>query len=274
MLTLCLTACGQDTTQIAKDEFLKYHNGKDEVAVVIEHTIYMEKNQLDLSGLIKDNDPNGGLIIKQDKLYFSTSVQNSMFNYSLNIYESDFQGVEIKLLFSKEGFRTLPWAYATNDTFYIEHYSNNAFNENSRLIDKYTISTGIYENINSGKDCDLSDYQKKEHSRYSVEVIENDSPKEHGGFIITDSETGAKKTIDDDFLKNTIYIESMEKFNYGAKRFDISNGHMLLTYGIAAGDGWNYSHLVFEYDFDSNTLEYKLLAFPYDSVPVEIIYIG
>ena len=35
-----------------------------------------------------------------------------------------------------------------------------------------------------------------------------------------------------------------------------------------------YPHLVFEYDFDSNTLEYKLLAFPYDSVLIDIVYIG
>lgn len=46
------------------------------------------------------------------------------------------------------------------------------------------------------------------------------------------------------------------------------------TYGIGAGDGWNYPHLVFEYDFDSNMLEYKLLAFPFDNVCIDISYIG
>ena len=85
--------------------------------------------------------------------------------------------------------------------------------------------------------------------------------------------SGVVNTIDDNYLRNTIYIESMEKFNYGPERFDISKGHVLLTYGIGAGDGWNYSHLVFEYNFELNMLEYKLLAFPYDSVPIEIIYI-
>ena len=142
-------------------------------------------------------------------------------------------------------------------------------------VDKYTISTGIYENISSGKDCSLSDYMpKEEQSRYSIEVIENISPQEHGKFIVTDLEKGLSNIIDDEYLRNTIYIDSMEKFNYSPKRVDISNGHILLTYGIGAGDGWNYPHLVFEYDFDSNKLEYKLLAFPFDSVPIEIIYIG
>ena len=275
ILTLLLTSCRQDTTQLAKDEFSKYYNGKDEVVLNIEDNLYFENYALDLNGLVKGNEHNNGLIINQRNFFFSTSKENSMFNFTLNIYESNLQGTDIKLVYSKDGFKTHPWAYAIDDVFYIEHYSNNALDLESKLIDKYTISTGIYENIASGKDCSLSDYMpKEEQSRYSIEVIENISPQEHGKFIVTDLEKGLSNIIDDEYLRNTIYIESMEKFNYSPKRVDISNGHILLTYGIGAGDGWNYPHLVFEYDFDSNKLEYKLLAFPFDSVPVEIIYIG
>lgn len=145
---------------------------------------------------------------------------------------------------------------------------------NSKSIDKYIISTGKYENIANGKESYLSDYMSKEQCRYSIETIENESPKKHGKFIVTDLEKNLSKIIDDDYLRNTVYIESMEKYNYGPERADISNGHILLTYGIGAGNGWNYPHLVFEYDLDTNKLEYKLLAFPYDTVPIEIIYIG
>lgn len=275
ILTLFLTSCRQDTTQLAKDEFSKYYNGKDEVVLNIEDNLYFENYELDLNGLVKGNEHNNGFIINQSNFFFSASKENSMFNFTLNIYESNLQGTDIKLVYSKDGFKTHPWAYAIDDVFYIEHYSNNVLDFESKLIDSYTISTGIYENIASGKDCSLSDYMpKEEQSRYSIEVIENISPQEHGKFIVTDLEKGLSNIIDDEYLRNTIYIESMEKFNYSPKRVDISNGHILLTYGIGAGDGWNYPHLVFEYDFDSNKLEYKLLAFPYDSVPIEIIYIG
>ena len=275
ILTLLLTSCREDTTQLAKDEFSKYYNGKDEVVLNIEDNLYFENYALDLNGLVKGNEHNNGLIINQRNFFFSTSKENSMFNFTLNIYESNLLGTDIKLVYSKDGFKTHPWAYAIDDVFYIEHYSNNALDLESKLIDSYTISTGIYENIASGKDCSLSDYMpKEEQSRYSIEVIENISPQEHGKFIVTDLEKGLSNIIDDEYLRNTIYIESMEKFNYGPNRVDISNGHILLTYGIGAGDGWNYPHLVFEYDFDSNKLEYKLLAFPFDSVPIEIIYIG
>ena len=272
---LLLTSCRQDTTQLAKDEFSKYYNGKDEVVLHIEDNLYFENYALELNGLLKGNEYNNGLIINQRNFFFSTSKENSMFNFTLNIYESNLQGTDIKLVYSKEGFKTHPWAYAIDDVFYIEHYSNNALDLKSKLIDSYTISTGIYENISSGKDCSLSDYsQKEEQSKYSIEVIENISPQEHGKFIVTDLAKGLSNIIDDEYLRNTIYIESMEKFNYSPKRVDISNGHILLTYGIGAGDGWNYPHLVFEYDFVSNKLEYKLLAFPFDSVHVEITYIG
>ena len=275
ILTLLLTSCRQDTTQLAKDEFSKYYNGKDEVVLNVEDNLYFENYTLDLNGLVKGNEYNNGLIIKQSSFFFSTSKENSMFNFALNIYESNLQGTDIKMVYSKDGFKTHPWAYAIDDVFYIEHYSNNVLDLESKLIDSYTISTGIYENIASGKDCSLSDYMpKEEQSRYSIEVIKNISPQEHGKFIVTDLEKGLSNIIDDEYLRNTIYIESMEKFNYSPKRVDISNGHILLTYGIGAGDGWNFPHLVFEYDFDSNTLEYKLLAFPFDSVPIEIIYIG
>ena len=275
VFTLLLTSCRQDTTHLAKDEFSKYYNGKDEVVLHIEDNLYFENYALELNDLVKGNEHNNGLIINQRNFFFSTSKENSMFNFTFNIYESNLQGTDIKLVYSKDGFKTHPWAYAIDGVFYIEHYSNNALDLESKLIDSYTISTGIYENISSGKDCSLSDYsQKEEQSRYSIEVIENISPQEHGKFIVTDLEKGLSNIIDDEYLRNTIYIESMEKFNYSPKRVDISNGHILLTYGIGAGDGWNYPHLVFEYDFVLNKLEYKLLAFPFDSVHVEIIYIG
>ena len=270
-----LSSCWrEDTTQSAKNEFSKYFNGKDEVVLNIDDNLFFENYLLDLDGIVKDNEHNGGIIVKQDCLYFSTTKQNSMFDYTLNIFESNLDGTNVENIYSKEGFKTHPWAYAIDDVFYIEHYLNNAFDLNSKSIDRYIISTGKYENIASGKNINLSDYMSKEQSRYSFETIENETPKKHGKFIITDLEKNLSTTIDDDYLRDTVYIESMEKYNYSPKRVDISNGHILLTYSIGAGDGWNYPHLVFEYDFDTNKLEYKLLAFPYDTVPIEIIYIG
>ena len=273
IFALLLASCGDDTTQLAKDEFSKYDSGNDEVVLLHNDVIYTGKQELDFATLVKNEEPNNGILIKEDKILFSTSVQNSKFDYTLNIYETDLQGTETQLFFSKDGFKTHPWAYADDDNFYIEHYSENALSQDGKVIDRYSVNDNQYETVASGKDCGLSDYVQEEISQYSIEMVENTSPQEHGKFVIIDSDTGIERILDDEYLKNTIYYESMQMFNYGPKRFDISNGHILLTYGIGAGDGWTYAHLVFEYDFDSNTLEYKLLAFPHDNVSIDIIYI-
>lgn len=270
-----LTACGPDTTQLAKDEFARYHNGKDEVVLIIEDSLFFENHKFDLSKFKTNEEPNNGLLIEGKTLYFTTCVEDAMFGYILNVYKSDFLGKNSQLIYSKSGYKTHPWVYGINGIFYVEHYSKNAFLADSKLIDSYCIADNTYKNIANGKDCSLSNYYFiDESSPYTIEVIENPRPKEHGKFYITDSISGITKIVDDVLLKEAGYIESMEKFGYGPLRYDISNGHILLTYQISAGDGWNFPHLVFEYDFESNTLEYKLLAFPYDSVPIEIVYIG
>ena len=46
ILTLFLTSCRQDTTQLAKDEFSKYYNGKDEVVLNIDDNLYFENHTL------------------------------------------------------------------------------------------------------------------------------------------------------------------------------------------------------------------------------------
>ena len=186
------------------------------------------------------------------------------------VYSCDFHGNNTQKVYSKElNTRKNVKVKTSGDSYYIKYVEDGV-----SVLDKYTISTDLYENLFRGEECNLTDYVPEEKLRYNVEMIKNLSPQEHGKFVITDTETGAKKTIDDDYLSDTIYIESMEMFNFGPQRADISNGRILLTYGIGAGDGWNYPHLVFEYDFESDTLEYKLLAFPYDSVPIEIVYIA
>lgn len=271
ILTLLLTSCRQDTTQLAKDEFSKYYNGKDEVVLNIEDNLYFETHTLKKENLEHTHLYGSILIYEKSIYYLSLESSNVGFkNDFINVYSCDFYGNNIEKVYTKElNIYSRVDIEIYKDNFYIEYKKDELI-----FIDKYTISTGIYENVASGKDCSLSDYIPKEQSRYCVEVIENISPQEHGKFIVTDLETGLSNIVDDEYLKNTIYIESMEKFNYSPKRVDISNGHILLTYGIGAGDGWNFPHLVFEYDFNSNTLEYKLLAFPFDSVPIEIIYIA
>ena len=76
----------------------------------------------------------------------------------------------------------------------------------------------------------------------------------------------------DDF-ENTVCIESMKKFGYGIRRVDISKNHILVSCEIGAGDGWNAPHLIFEYDFETEALEYKCLVFPYEATIYRVQYL-
>ena len=225
ILTLLLTSCRQDTTQLAKDEFSKYYNGRDEVVLNIEDNLYFETHTLKKENLEHTHLYGSILIYEKSIYYLSLESSNVGFkNDFINVYSCDFYGNNTEKVYTKElNIYSRVDIEIYKDSFYIEYKK-----EKLIYIDKYTISTGIYENIARGKDCDLSSYiPKEEKSRYSIEVIENISPQKHGKFIVTDLETGLSNIIDDEYLKDTIYIESMEKFNYSPKRVDISNGQTI-----------------------------------------------
>lgn len=256
---------GEDTTQLAKDEFSKYYNGKNEVVLVQAFDVYFESYE------VKNVMAEFNSIIFCDEIIYYINADSDSRSMDINFYSCDYYFEKNKKIYSKKIYLdNFIGVKKDKNSFYIAYKKDKLTH-----IDKYTISTGIYENIVIGKDLDVSYYlPKKEQSKYNVEVIENISPNEHGKFIITDTETGIKKIIDDEYLKNTIYIESMEMFGYGPSRAVISNGHILLSYEISARYGGSYSHLIFEYDFESNQLEYKLLAFTVDAYSLEITYIG
>ena len=271
ILLSIVSSCGKDTTQLAKEEFAKYYNGIEEVVLNIDDNLYFENRVLERDKFsIKPS--YGTLILYEEMIYYFT-VSNPSKEYRneiINIYSCDLFGNNNNLLHTQEiNTNSDISKQKGKDCYYIIYKKDDL-----EYIDKYTIPTGIYENVDIGKNCNLENYfHVEDENRYNIEVIKNISPNEHGKFIITDLESGISNIIDDSYLNGTNYIDSMKKFNYSPKRVDFSNNHILLTYGIGAGDGWNYSYLVFEYDFDSNALEYKLLAFPYDNVPVDIIYI-
>ena len=98
---LFFTSCREDTTQLAKDEFSKYYNGKEEVVLFIGAILHFQNNQLNLDTLVDGNEYRGGLIIEKNLLFFAATKDNSMFNTTLNIYQSNYQGTNVKKIFSK-----------------------------------------------------------------------------------------------------------------------------------------------------------------------------
>lgn len=253
---------GADTSQLVIDEFSQYYNGKNEVVLKANDTIYGEDYEFNFNDLVENNSFNDGFIYKNGKLLFSTNEKISSGNIKLNIYESNVDGTNINLIFSKDGFKTFTNAFAINDYFYIEHNNIKPSNAEGIQIDRYTISTGEYVNVDNGKYADLFFYKKNEYCKYDVERITTiKQGVKDNSFTITDKDTGIKRIIDNDYLENTIYSDSLKKFKYLPRRFDIVNEHILLTYTIGNGSEYSYSHLIFEYNFEYDFLEFKSLVY-------------
>lgn len=269
----------EDTTSIAKEEFLQYFNGTKEVALFYETdpmTIFYDDLTIKLDDLLEDSNEmvRGGIIADGESIIFASSkCDYSSKTYSLILYKYNVDIEKSESIFIKSGYNTNPQVYGNGSVFYIEHYEKHHMMENGRIIDEYNVLTGIYKTIATGKNCSMNDYKVKETSKYIIETIENESSSRHGEFLITDNETGKQKIINDDFLANTIYYDSMGMFNYGPERAEISKGHILLVYSIGAGNGRNYSHLVFEYNYELNTLEYKLLAFTPELLHIRFLFL-
>ena len=266
---------------MAKDEFAKYFNGKNEVVLKIDDYLHFEthvvtKDEREKLGV-------GDILVLESGIY-CVGIDK---NHCVSIIRCDMYGKNAETVYKKQlpSLKRDFYVDSFADGFFIEYYTKDWLTH----IDKYTLSTNTYESIAVGKNLKLSDYTIKEDSRYKVEVIKSSSFQDilclfkivpwseiRGYFVITDTQTGVQKTIDDIFLQNTEYIDSMLMFEYGAWRSDISNGHILLTYSIGAydGTGWGYAFLVFEYDFETDDLEYKALVYPYDSEGIDMLYIG
>ena len=259
----------EDTTQLAKIEFSQYYDGKNNVAISLWDKLYFEEYVLKNEDFHPDHCTTSNLVF-DGKIYFAafSKIENNI--RKMNIYSCDLTGENKNLVYSKEYFTDRQIEIQTQeDSYYIKY-------ENSDIvfIDQYCVSTNEYKNLSSGEGVTLSDLISNNQTceKYSLELVEDEQEKRRGRFVITDLETNEVRVINDDYLKNTKYIDSMQKFGYSPMRCDLSNGHILLTYSIGAGDGWNYSHLVFEYEFDENEIEYKLLAFPNEMTPVFLLY--
>lgn len=276
LLMLPLSSCNEGKISLVKEEFSKYYNGKSEVVVEsYDDIIYGEDFEYSLNKLVDKNKFSGGYLYKNNKLYFSTYKRLSLTNYELNIYEANVDGTDINQIFTKDGYKSAPITYAYDDYFYIEHGYDIILTNIDEQIDRYTISTGEYLIISYSPCSHLDDYKKDEYSKYDIEkstYFEEDSI--NGIFTITDKETGVKKIIDNDYFENTIYIDSLNKYKYRPRRFDVSNGHILLTYKLGDNSEYNDSCLIFEYYFESNSIEYKALIFPANSAYLKINYTG
>ena len=262
-----LSSCNrEDTTQLAKDEFAKYHVDND-VVVKITDYLYFDTYTLKIDEIIEGTAIQNTSVIIEDKVYISNVTNGKVFQ----VYQCDLYGKNIELVFEKKTDGTSPKVYENDGNEFLIEYRK----DSKEVIDSYNVLTGEYKNLHTGEDRKLDDFKYKEESIYEITFHKNPNYISHSDNYIEiyNKETGKTKVIRYDDFENTVCIESMKKFGYGIRRVDISKNHILVSCEIGAGDGWNAPHLIFEYDFETEALEYKCLVFPYEATIYRVQYL-
>lgn len=237
-----------------KNEYTRFHSDNDIVFSYPPDYFYFFDHVLQLNRLT-EYDINTGCIIKDRKIYFSVSKQNSSFDFSFVVYETDFYGSCLNIVFERDGYHTHPSTLTGKGIFYIEHYASSVFQSSGKIIDSYELDSGEYKNIASGSSSNLSEYNSKT-TRYSVKI-------DNSVFLIQDNESLQKYRIDEDFLSSVGYYESLKKFSATPDKSQIVDNSILLSYRLEVSTSFwmpEYAFAIYEFDPEKETFCFKILV--------------
>ena len=276
---LCLLHCScfdsaeqEQREQRIRETFSEFHTENDLVYIYANTSIHFGTYAVDLEALLTSHglhslrrfysdDINGGFYFDGDKVYFSTTrTEGVLIHRSLfRIYECDLLSNNLKLVYEKKGYKSPPTVIANKGIFYILHKTKN-FDSSSRQIDTYDLFTGEYTSaIAIGEDCSLKNYYEQNTTWENVDY-------EQGYFdILLPGETESI-IIDDDFINSSIYSDSMNKYPYTPIKWGIVDERVLLVYKLLASVGFDYAHVVYEYDVENHALIYKMIGFWGDDI--------
>ncbi len=249
VLTVILCSCQNHYDDINK-RFEKYSSDCDVVAVLDDCTFYFFDHMLDLRDLVNENEaPNQGYLFLDNALYFSTTKENGLFDYSISIYRCDIYGNNKTLIFEKHGYKTHPWSVGNQDTLYFEHYSTNAFDVSAKVIESYNVITEVYEQKANSEDVSLSDYQKDKSVDSKINVTHIiDKTKEQFSEALTGLD-----------------------YSYSASKF--LSGRLFIIYRIEEPAGGLYPHFICEYVPETDEVNFKSLVFTYDMEFIDVEYL-
>ena len=258
ILALVLSSCSNKpkSEEIIK-RFESYTPDPCVVAIMDDSTFYFGDHTLNLRDITNEEDPNNGYLFYDGKLYFSTTKENGVFDFSLFVYSCDLYGKDQHLVFEKHGYRTRPWATGNHGKLYVEHYSTNAIDASARIIDSYNVVTEEYQSEASGKTVHLSDYKRDSNGDYSCSFGNNT-------LSVVDAQKNETYTVSPAELISNTFTEELNGLDWSYRGFYSGNdGKMYFLYRIEAS-GPQYPHLLCEYIPDSNRLVFSLLYFADD----------
>ena len=266
LMLSCLTSCEeeQNLESIArcKEEFAQYYSGVDRVAGDHAPKLYFQNHIIErfLRNYKFYNGKMYGLRAEQG----TTEDEMTITIYAYDLFGENEEIVHVENVFadSKRNI-SISSTWPSHNCFYISR-----MNEDKKyVLDRYSLSSGLYETIAVREKSfaiqdvapDIDKYQVKVEAGPDATWWEKLLYVGDRRFVITDRQTGEERIIDDQYLANTVYKASMDKYGYSEAYCGVFNGeHILLQYDIGRDF---YGELVFEYNFETDELEFLAILF-------------
>ena len=285
--------------QQVKTEFSPCFSGTNEVAFVMESNVYFNGATININNLIQKNEEyipfwespdewfSGGVVFDNEGFFFCSSQSVHTYSgfskqteYIWRVYRTDYSGENISIFFEKSGYSSVPRGVANGKDIFVYHYEEKtAFKEEGYILDRYNTLSGEYINLGRGSDISINDYLVEENNQYEVKLESFGSSTKDRRFIVTNKITQKNITIDDNYLKKTIYYDAMVNSNYYLDCGLVIDDHILLIYYLKIYNTIiiNKPLLVLELDFETGELEYKMLSIFPDYTDMEsggLVYFG
>lgn len=262
------TSCGEKYTfEEVKREFSRYTADLGIAMVLDNESVYFYDRTICFRDLLP-KDSYTGFQFFNGNFYLLACVETDVFGpYDLNIYRCDTNGVcSESLLEIPEIKRPVKYTRAGN-TLYLQYQKDGL---TGKTIDSYDLMTGKYENIARGQEVDLAGYGENIPQKYTVRLN-----RKHSEFLITENSTGETFSGDKNFIDQTPYCESLDKYPCYLDSVKESRGKLYFIYRLEIESFFDvsaeYTFAVFEFDFKSKNLEYKSLVRMPDVETYEIL---
>ena len=274
---LFLTSCGRPQEKwedIARNELSQYTTGNNVALVYQDEKFYLNSFTLDIDNISEGEYCYHSYYLDGHILYFSTATKHSFDSYTVTLYSCDLINGSLSVVFCRDKY-DMGHTYVTENKFYIYHYLDSSISDaDITVVDLYNIDTGEYSRVDNGPTASLEKFKVNDEKqvKYDVELVNSKNGKY---FRITDKDTGVIKTVDKDFMLKTSYVSMFSNHGYSPQIIDVVDEHILIAFDLSFGTfiAYNYTCVVFEYDFENETVEYQLLAFPYDYVSLKFLYV-
>lgn len=276
-----LNSCGRQEEKYKNavmQKMSEYTPSNNVVLAIDDEVFYLNHFTLDTNKIAKNEESDDAYYLNENLLYFTTKKNCSLFLDTITLYSCDLRSGAITKIFSKDGYYEADTYIAEGKLYILNREKNGLFDRISTVVDTYNIKTGEYVRIDNGPYATLDKYKidTKKQERYEVQIVKCESVKDNH-FRITDMETGIEKVVDRNYVLKTPYagVFSQQK-TISPRMIDVVDGHILMAMDITAGGlvEYNNNYVIFEYDFENETLEYQLLAFPYDTIGLKFLYIS